>query len=214
MPQPHEMPREWDGKIDRFFLISQMMTLKNEIQLQSDKNKDRPKLQNKSDAYKGNQDQRKPESEQKPKIVPTQTFTLPKVPEDPKPPKFETNPKLKLPSRKPKEQESEYVLKPHAQKEAAPAPKGLDVMALESQLTAKKPIDIADLEKGLYPEKKLTESKPTPQAIDVENLEKGLKTKPLSVDVEDLEKNLLTPKQSQPTDLEEIEAQMKIGNKK
>lgn len=214
MPQPHETLREWDGKIDGYFLINQMMTLKNEIQYQSDKQRDnRPKLQNKSESYKGNQDSRRNESEVKPRpqaASSSNQFTMPKVPAESSKPVFEANPKLKL--SKKKDEDSEYVLKPHTSKDST-APKGLDVAELEFQLKGKKAVDVADLEKGLYVQKKPAEKKVPSNAVDVESLEKSMNPQPLSYNIEDLEKDLLAPKKSQPTDIEEIEAQMQKASK-
>ena len=222
MPEPHEMLREWDGKIDGFFLINQMMALKNEIQIQSDRQKDaaRSKLQNKSESYKSSSGYKPLDAPvlSRPQQSPPMSsqFTLPKVPaqtEQPKP-KFESNPKLKL-SRKGKEDQGDYVAKPKADSSTY-VPKALDVADLEKQLghPGTKAIGVADLEKGLHSQKTAQPAPIPKEAIDVESLEKELKPKIVSVNVEDLEKGFSAGKVSQPTDIEEIEAQMQRQTKK
>lgn len=202
MPQPHETIREWDGRIDGFLLINQMMSLKNEILLQREPQ--RPKLQNKSEAYKVSQPEPKqPVVDSKPKPQPSSSSNQTKASNSNSVPdtKFELNPKHKL-SRKPKEQEgteSDYVLKHPAAPKKDSAPKA---------------IDVADLEKNLCVEQKPSTKVPTSQPVDIESIEQGLKSQAVSMNVEDLEKGFLNKSAPQPTDIEEIEAQMQKASKK
>ena len=186
--RPHELLIEWDGKIDGFLLIEQIMKLKNEIQYQRSQPKESlaSRMQNKknigNDRGFSNQDAH-PSSSSMNQYAPKSSAQ--------DQPRYEVNPKLKLSRKKKEDLEDTYVTK---QDNSRPL-KGMDASELEYQFVRKREPE----PKGL-------------SAEDIERQKKDHSNVANPVNAEDLE-NMLAgkPAKPQPTDIDEIEALMRKG---
>lgn len=223
-PQPHELVQEWDGKIDGFLLINQIMKLKNDLQNQKAPLAKGPSLadrfHNKSEGQKGvsgsfSYHQDKQFYAPQPTTTSSAYQNQTKAPE-PTGPKYEVNPKLKL-SRKPDKPTATggtvyYEKKEQSNTESKKPLKAINADELESQFVKKaeqpKAVNIEDLENDILGKKVVQ----APKAVNVEDLERGLTecaNQTLKVvNAEDLERDLVAKPQPQPTDIEEIEAAM------